>query len=34
MARLRSWLDANGDAERMLDQATAAEFTGFQAYQD
>jgi hypothetical protein len=34
MARLRSWLDANAESERMLDQATAAEFRGFQAYQD
>jgi hypothetical protein len=34
MARLRSWLDANGESERMLDQATAAEFRGSQPYQD
>ena len=34
MTRLRGWLDVNGDADRLLDQATAAEFRGFQAYQD
>jgi hypothetical protein len=34
MARLRSWLDVNAEADRMLDQATTAEFRGFQAYQD
>ena len=34
IARLRNWLEANRDADRLLDQATAAEFTGFQAYQD
>ena len=31
---LRAWLDTNGDADRLLDQATTAEFRGFQAYQD
>ena len=34
IARLRAWLDANRDADRLLDQATNAEFTGVQAYQD
>jgi hypothetical protein len=34
IARLRAWLDANRDADRLLDQATSAEFTGVQAYQD
>lgn len=34
IARLRAWLDANRDADRLLDQGTIAEFTGVQAYQD
>jgi hypothetical protein len=34
IARLRAWLDANHDADRLLDQGTAAEFTGVQSFQD
>ena len=34
IARLRAWLDASRDADRLLDQGTNAEFTGVQTYQD
>jgi hypothetical protein len=34
IARLRTWLEANQDADRLLDRATNAEFTGIQSYQD
>jgi len=34
IARVRNWLEVNRDADHLLDRATAAEFTGFQSYQD
>jgi hypothetical protein len=34
IARLRAWLEANREADRLLDLGTSAEFTAVQAYQD
>jgi hypothetical protein len=34
MARLRTWLDQNAEAERLLEQGTRTEFNGFRFLQD